>query len=249
MRRIVFFIVMSIFYVVTLPYLGIVYLIGQFNRKARVHMAYHFNRLTGWLIFAIAGAKFNVEGLEHIPTDSAAVFVGNHRSMLDIPLLMRYSRRPINFIGKKSILKWPFVGWWMRAMDGLFLDRKNARQGLKTILSGIERIKNGESFAIYPEGTRSRTDELLPFKQGSLKLASKSGAPVIPIAVRGTAAVFENNHINLKPETIYFRIGEPIDLSTLSKEDQLTSASYVREIIDTMYQDLVQLEAADSRNK
>ncbi len=111
-------------------------------------------------------------------------------------------------------MKWPFIGWWMAAMDGLFLDRTSPRQGLKTILTAIERIKDGESFAIFPEGTRSQSEEFLPFKQGSLKLASKSGAVIVPIAIRGTVDVFENNGLNLKPATVYFSVGEPIDLST-----------------------------------
>lgn len=237
MRRFLFFIFISIYYLLGLPLLLIAYIIGTVNMPLRRTIAYHYNRMTGWIIFTVAGAKFITKGLENIPKDSNAVFVSNHKSMLDIPAIMRFSKRPINFIGKKSIMKWPFIGWWMAAMDGLFLDRTSPRQGLKTILTAIERIKDGESFAIFPEGTRSQSEEFLPFKQGSLKLASKSGAVIIPIAIRGTVDVFENNGLNLKPATVYFSVGEPIDLSTLSKEDQQKSASYVSEIIQKMYVD------------
>ncbi|WZL82086.1 lysophospholipid acyltransferase family protein [Vallitaleaceae bacterium 9-2] len=235
MRKILFFIVIPTYYLLGLPLLLATYIIGTFNMPMRRTIAYHYNRITGWLIFTVAGAKFITTGLENIPKDSNAVFVSNHKSMLDIPAIMRFSNRPINFIGKKSIMRWPFVGWWMAAMDGLFLDRTSPREGLKTILTAIERIKNGESFAIFPEGTRSKTEDFLPFKQGSLKLASKSDTVVIPIAIRGTVDVFENNGLNLKPATVYFSVGDPIDLSTLSKEDQLKSALYVSKIIEKMY--------------
>ena len=237
MRRILFFISISTYYLLGLPLLLVAYIIGIFKIDLRRTIAYHYNRMTGWIIFTVAGAKFVTNGLENIPTDSNAVFVSNHKSMLDIPAIMRFSKRPINFIGKKSIMKWPFIGWWMSAMGGLFLDRSSPRQGLKTILTAIERIKAGESFAIFPEGTRSQSEEFLPFKQGSLKLASKSNTVVIPIAIRGTVDVFENNGLNLKPATVYFSVGKPIDLSALSKEDQQKSAIYVSKIIQEMYVD------------
>jgi 1-acyl-sn-glycerol-3-phosphate acyltransferase len=150
---------------------------------------------------------------------------------------MLYSKKPIIFIGKDSIKKWPFIGSWLLAMDGLLLDRSSARAGLQTILKAIELIKNGNSCIIYPEGTRSKDKEMLPFKQGSFKLASKTGVPIIPISILGTADVFENNKVNLKPETVYLNVGKPILLSDLSTEDQAKSAVYVQNVINEMFQE------------
>lgn len=236
MRRILFFILMPLHFLISTPYLGIIHLIGIFNRPLRRTMAYKFNRLTAWLLYRISGAKFVIKGRENIPDDTNFLLVSNHRSMLDIPLVMLNFKKPMIFVGKDAIRRWPYIGWWLSAMDGLFIDRTSPKEGLKTILTAIERIKAGESCIIYPEGTRTRTKEIQPFKQGSLKLASKTGVPVIPIAVLGTDDVFENNYLNLKPETVYMTIGKPIYLSDLSKEDQLRSASYVQEIIESMYQ-------------
>ncbi len=207
-------------------------------------MAYGYNRLTSWWLYTIAGAKIEAEGLENLKTDSNVLYVSNHRSMLDIPLMILHSKDPIIFIGKSSIRFWPFIGWWLHAMGGLYLDRDNAREGLKTILAAIERIKGGESCIIFPEGTRSQTREMLPFKQGSLKLASKTGVPIIPISILGTADVFENNFVNLKPETVYFSVGKPIHLSNLNPEDKRQSAAFVQSVIDDMYQK--QLKKRDS---
>lgn len=236
MRRIMFFILMPLHFLLSIPVLGVVHLIGTFNRPLRRKLAYKFNRVTAWLLYRISGAKFVVKGLENVPTDTNFLLVSNHRSMLDIPLIMLHFKKPMIFIGKDAIRRWPFIGWWLVAMDGLFIDRTSPKEGLKTILTAIERIRAGESCIIYPEGTRTKTKEIQPFKQGSLKLASKTGVPVIPVAVLGTDDVFENNHINLKPETVYLTIGKPIDLSELSKEDQIRSATYIQEIIETMYQ-------------
>jgi len=235
MRRLLFFIIIPIHFILGLPYLGIVYFVGLFNKQMQYKMAYRYNQLTSWWIMTIAGAKFVIEGKENLSPPSNVLYVSNHRSMLDIPSLILHSKQPILFIGKDTIKNWPFIGWWLHAMGGLFLDRSSARAGLKTILTAIDRIKAGESCVIFPEGTRSKTDELMPFKQGSLKLASKTGVPIIPISILGTDDVFENNHINLKSETVYLSAGEPIDLNSLSKEDQRRSGEYVRQVIQTMY--------------
>ena len=129
-------------------------------------------------------------------------------------------------------------------MDGLFLDRSSGRAGLKTILKAIELINNGASCVIYPEGTRSKTEELLPFKAGSFKLATKPNVPIVPTAVLGTADVFENNGLNLKAKTIYFKIGEPIIYDELDKEDQKHISKYVQNIVQEMYEELLEKKSS-----
>lgn len=245
MRRLYFFIIMPIHFLAGLPYLGLTLFVGLFNHELQVLMAYRYNQLTSWWLYKIAGAKIIAKGLENFEQDTNVVYVSNHRSMLDIPLVMLHSKKPIIFIGKDSIKKWPFIGWWLQAMDGLLLDRSSPRAGLKTILEAIELIKAGRSCIIYPEGTRSKTKEMLPFKQGSLKLASKTNVPIIPISVLGTEDVFESNYINLTPDTVYLTVGEPIYLDQLSKEDQLKSAAYVQDVIQVMYEEQLELQKQD----
>ncbi len=245
MQRLKFFIFIPIHFLCGIPYLGLIHLIGLFNRPLRVKMAYGYNRLTAWWLFWAAGAKFDVEGIDNLYQDTNVLYVSNHRSMLDIPLMMKYVKKPMIFIGKDSIKKWPFIGWWLHAMDGLFLNRTNPREGLKTILHAIDRIKNGESCIIYPEGTRSRTKEMLPFKPGSFKLATKPNIPIVPMAVLGTADVFENNKINLRPEKVYLKVGKPIILDQLTSEDQRNISKYVQNIIQGMYDDLLAKQAKD----
>ena len=141
------------------------------------------------LILKLAGITVTVKGAENIPRDRAVLFVGNHRSYFDI--LVGYTTVPgfVGFVAKKEMEKIPLLRSWMKNVNCLFLDRKDIKAGLKTILEGIEKVKNGISVWIFPEGTRNRNKdlkELLVFKEGSLKIAEKSGCPVVPVAMVGT---------------------------------------------------------------
>ena len=133
-----------------------------------------------------------VEGIENIPRDTAVLYVGNHRSYFDI--LVGYTSVPglMGFVAEKEMLRYPLLRDWMVNVNCLFLDRNDLRAALKTILEGIEKVKSGVSVWIFPEGTRNRNDditELLPFKEGSLKIAEKSGCPVVPVAMPVRRAV------------------------------------------------------------
>ena len=149
------------------------------------------------LILKVAGVQVTVKGEENIPKDQAVLYVGNHRSYFDI--LVGYTTVPglMGFVAKKEMLGYPLLRSWMKNVNCLFLDRENLKEGLKTILEGIEHVKSGISVWIFPEGTRNRNEdirELLPFKEGSLKIAEKSGCPVVPVAMVGTAEVFEKTY-------------------------------------------------------
>lgn len=114
----------------------------------------------------------------------------------------------------------------------LFIDREDARQGLKTILLGIEYIKSGASLVIFPEGTRSKSDkEMLPFKDGSFKLATKTGCPIVPLAINNTSAIFEDQFPKIKKAHIIIEFLEPIYIENLSQEEIKNLTSSTQEII------------------
>ncbi|PKM95061.1 MAG: 1-acyl-sn-glycerol-3-phosphate acyltransferase [Firmicutes bacterium HGW-Firmicutes-1] len=238
MRRITFLITMFFTYLFGMFLLPVALVLGLFDKKLQVQIAYAFNRFIAILSIKISGAKLEMKGLDHIPKNQAVLYVGNHRSMFDILLLMKLIRTPLIFVGKKSVMKWPVISWWMRAQKTLFIDRDNLREGLKVIIKGIELLKDGDSIVIFPEGTRSKTDEMLPFKKGSFKLATKSGVPVIPFAIKGTDDVFENNKFNLKPKTIYITVGKPILLSEVEDTNKDNHTQFIRGIIENMYNEI-----------
>lgn len=218
-----------------LPKLVYGYLIPKDQRERRRRLAYSFVRYVGIGFLNISGAHFVTKGLEHIHQERPVLFVSNHKSQLDSPVLVKFVDYPLSFIAKEELKKIPVMYQWMKLLGCHLLNRQDSRAALKTILEGIECMKQGESIAIFPQGTRSRYDTFLPFKQGSLKLAEKSGALVVPVTIKGTDNVFENNGLNLKPETIYVTFHPPIDLASWSMEDRKKSAQLIQEIIEVEY--------------
>lgn len=193
------------------------------------------------LILRLAGVTVTVKGEENIPKDQAVLYVGNHRSYFDI--LVGYTTVPtlLGFVAKKEMEKIPLLRTWMVNANCLFLDRKNIKEGLKTILQGIEKVKNGVSIWIFPEGTRNTNDditELLPFKEGSLKIAEKSGCPVIPVAMTGTAEVLEKHFPFITPSHITVYYGKPINLKELDPEDRKHPGAYTRNVLIGMLKEM-----------
>ena len=147
------------------------------------------------LILRISGVQVTVRGQERIP-EGPVLYVGNHQSYFDI--LVGYTTVPtlLGFVAKKEMERYIFLRDWMRNVNCLFLDRTDIKAGMKTILDGIQKIKAGISVWIFPEGTRNINEdvtELLPFKEGSLKIAEKAGCPIVPVAITGTSEVFEKH--------------------------------------------------------
>lgn len=188
------------------------------------------------MILRLSGVKVTVKGAENIP-EGAVLYVGNHRSYFDI--LVGYTTVPslTGFVAKKEMINIPLMRDWMINVNCLFLDRDNPKEGLKTILQGIDKVKHGISIWIFPEGTRNEHEdylELLPFKEGSLKIAEKSGCPVIPVAITGTAEIFEKHLPFIRPSHVTIEYGEPINLKNLSPEQKKFSGAYTRDIIIDM---------------
>ncbi len=200
----------------------IAYLIGLFDLKARDRYAQAMISWTFSVVGFIAGAKMTVKGFDRVPRDEAVLYVANHRSMFDIVLLYSLMFRPTGIVSKREVEKVPVFGWWMKLMHCRFMDRKDMRQSLQVILECIEEAKNGYSILIYPEGTRTKGEselDMLPFKEGAFKIASKSGIKIIPVAIHNTRNIFEAHFPMLKSQKVTISFGEPIDVKLLDKEE------------------------------
>mgnify|MGYP000697307710 CR=1 FL=1 len=196
-------------------------------------------------ILKICKVEVYAEGLENIPKDEAVLFVGNHRSDFDIVVGYRLLNNVTGFISKDNLAKIPTLKLWMEELHCLFLDRANLKQNLKVIIEAIQEIKRGISFWIYPEGTREKgesEEELLPFKEGSFKLAEKTGCKIIPVAMINTRKIMEEDFPRLKSTKVYVRFGEPILLSALSEEERKHIGKYAEEKVLSMIRDLKQKE-------
>lgn len=234
-------IIMTLF----IPYLIICYplcllgfLVGKVLPKFRYDLAKGITKFASIIFFLISSAHVEVKGLENIPKDQAVLFVGNHKSYIDIPMIIKYVPQPLAFIAKSSLKKVPLFNTIMSLLGCLFIDREDIRQSLVIIKQGIAKLERGESLLIFPEGKRSKSPELLPFKQGSLKLAEKSHVAIIPFAIQGTENIFGNNGFKVKAARAWLTFGSPIQLGELSPEDLKKSATIVQEIIQNMVYDM-----------
>ncbi|MGG7179288.1 lysophospholipid acyltransferase family protein [Clostridium paraputrificum] len=193
------------------------------KRKGKVDEATEFiHKITHrWakFIMKISGAKVTVKGLENIPKDQTVVFMANHQSHFDIPLIMSTIDVPKGFIAKKELEKWPGVSTWMKQIRCIFMDRDNLRKSAEAIVQGINIIKSGYSMVIFPEGTRSKGGDTHDFKGGSFKLATKPKVPIVPITINGTYKLLEQNNSKIKAASVEVIIHPAVDVKNLSKEE------------------------------
>ena len=235
-KTILIVIFLIIFFIISIPLFAIEWLIGKFNPHAKDISSLRIVQAAFKIILFFCGIKTTVIGLENIPKDRPVLFIGNHRSLFDA--VISYSLMPnvTGYVSKKEIAKIPFLRVWMRYLHCIFLDRENIKEGLKSILLGIEKVKSGISIAIFPEGTRNSEDGILPFKEGSFKIAEKSGCMLIPMVQNNTSSAFEDHFPKVKRTHTVVEFGAPIDLTTLSKEDRKSLGSYTHRIMLEMYE-------------
>lgn len=225
-----------LFLILSMPIMLVEWIIGKYNPdvKSRSSLA-----IVNWAFRCVrflAGAKVEYIGEENIPADTPVLYIGNHRSFFDVVLTYIRVPRPTGYIAKKSMEKVPLLNIWMRNLHCLFLDRENIKAGMQTILTAIDLMKNGTSICIFPEGTRNKTEgTLLPFHEGSFKIAAKAGCPIIPMTINNSAAVFENQFPRIKKAHVIIEYGKPIHIKELPKEQQKKLAPYVQEIIMETY--------------
>lgn len=234
MRLILTVLFLVIFFILSIPVYLIEFILGKFNRHAQVASSQKIVVAAFKVILFICGTKRTVLGIENIPKNEAVLYISNHRSYFDIPVA--YSTVPTltGFMAKKEIGKIPFLSTWMKLLQCLFLDRDDIKQGLKIVLKAIEQVKAGYSFFISPEGTRSQGTEMLPFKEGSFKIAEKTGCAIIPVAILNTEEAFENHSPWIHKAHVVIEYGKPIYPKDLSKEELKFVGSYVQGIIREM---------------
>lgn len=215
---------------------AVTWVVGKFDEKACLRMRSSYVRQGMRLVWLMGGGKATVIGKENILTDRAALFVCNHRSLLDIVLCLSLIPVPVGVIAKIELEKIPLLRMQMRDIRCLFLDRKDNRQGLKVILKAIEYVKGGQTVLIFPEGTRGKVEgELLPFHAGSFKIATKAKAPVVPVTIVGMGDVLEDHFPRLKRAPVVIEFGTPIETASMSREEIKELPERVRTIIAETY--------------
>ena len=225
-----------LFLILSIPIMFVEWIIGKFNRDLKDRSSLAIVNWAFRCVRFLAGAKVEYIGEENIPTDTPVLYIGNHRSFFDIVLTYVRVPRPTGYISKKEIEKVPLLNIWMRNLNCLFLDRENIKEGMQTILTAIDMMKNGKSVCIFPEGSRNKEEgTLLPFHEGSFKIAVKSGCPIIPMTINNSAAIFENQFPFIKKAHVIIEYGKPVYPKELPKENQKRLGEYVSNIILETY--------------
>lgn len=226
-----------LFLIFTIPVMIVEYIIGKTNPGLKSRSSLTIVNRAFRCVRFLAGTKVDYIGLENVPSDTAVLYIGNHRSFFDVVLTYPMVPRPTGYIAKKEIEKVPLLNIWMRNLHCLFLDRKDIKAGMQTILEAIDLIKRGISVCIFPEGTRSKTEgELLPFNEGSFKIASKSGCPIVPMTIVNSAGVFENQFPFIKKAHVIIEYGAPVLIQDLPKEQQKRPGAYFQTIIQETHE-------------
>jgi 1-acyl-sn-glycerol-3-phosphate acyltransferase len=225
-----------VFLVGSIPLLIAEWIIGKFDMdlKSRSSLA-----IVNWIFRTslwVAGAKVTYLGEENVPRDRAVFYVANHRSIFDILLTYVRVPRPTGYVSKKEIKAIPLLRDWMHNLHCQFLDRHNIKEGMKTILVCIEKVKSGISICIFPEGTRNKVaDTFLPFHDASFKVAEKSDCPIQPIAITNSAAIFEDHYPKVKKTHVIVEYLPPIYISNLAAEERKRLGAYVQGKISEAY--------------
>src|SRR3989442_11782057 len=183
----------------------------------------------GGVMFAVraVGVKIRVEGLEHIPP-GVCLFVANHTSSADAPAVVGAIPRRIAILLKESLFKWPIVGQAFLAARFIPVNRSARESAISSVERATEALKAGQSFLIYPEGTRSLDGRLQEFKKGAVVMAIKAGVPIVPMACSGAHRVMEKRSLVIHPGEILVEFLPPIDASqyTFEQRDELNEQLY-----------------------
>ena len=191
--------------------------------------------MTGWSsrVMKKWDWTFNVTGQEKLPAEGPVVFVSNHQSLIDVLPFMNCVPFQTGFIAKAELKKVPHFAKWIKRVRGIYINRGDARESLKTINEGADYLKQGFSMVIFPEGTRAKAPdfELGEFHHGSFKLATKAKVPIVPVTINGTYKGFEETGVVQKHQSFDVTFHDPIDVVSMERKEYAELPEKVRDII------------------
>ena len=205
--------------------------VGLFDRSG--NLSHQISRLWCRLLCKLNGVKVEIHGLENILSNRPQVFISNHQGYFDIFALSGYLPVQIRWIAKVSLFRIPFVGQAMAAAGYIPVERDNRKKAYKAFNKTLEKIKEGCSIIIFPEGTRSEDGEIGPFKKGSNLIASRAKSPMVPITIIGSSDIIKKGSATITPGPIQVVISPPVEPGSDKKENEAILASIRNTIIAT----------------
>lgn len=204
-----------------------------FDRGGR--MQHGFARLWSWLILHTIWSPAHVVGLDNIDLTKPHVYVANHISALDIPVI--YTSLPVQFriLAKKELFRYPFMGWHLKRSGQIPVERESAIASMRSLTEAAATVRAGTPVVVFPEGGRSATGQVKPFMSGAFYVAIKAGVDVVPMAIVGTHEVLPMNSFHIRPGRIELLIGKPIVTSSYGKRDAEILAARAQKAVEDLY--------------
>jgi 1-acyl-sn-glycerol-3-phosphate acyltransferase len=204
-----------------------------FDRKGRgVH---HCARLWGKAALLANRVRVRMEGMEHLDGKGPYIFMSNHQGSYDIFSLLSHLPYQFKWLAKKELFSIPFFGWTMAAAGYISIDREGSRETVKAMNEAAQKIRDGMSVVIFPEGSRSPDGSIQPFKKGGFTLAIKSGIPIVPIAITGSREIMPKDKLTTVSGEIRMRIGHPIETQNYSLKDRKSLMERVNKTISNNF--------------
>jgi 1-acyl-sn-glycerol-3-phosphate acyltransferase len=189
-------------------------------------------RLWGRSILIVSRIKVCVKGLSNIDRSKSYIYMSNHQSNFDIPVLLGRLEVQFRWLAKSELFKIPIFGHAMRKVGYISIDRNNRESAFESLKMVARKIKNGVSVLIFPEGTRSRDGKIRPFKKGGFVVAIDSGIPIVPIVITGTRTIMTKGSLRINPGKVNMIIHPPIQTSQYTRETKGALMEKVRQVID-----------------
>jgi 1-acyl-sn-glycerol-3-phosphate acyltransferase len=189
-------------------------------------------RLWGRSILIVSRIKVCVTGLSNIDRSKSYIYMSNHQSNFDIPVLLGRLEVQFRWLAKSELFKIPIFGHAMRKVGYISIDRNNRESAFESLKMVARKIKNGVSVLIFPEGTRSRDGKIRPFKKGGFVVAIDSGIPIVPIVITGTRTIMTKGSLRINPGKVNMIIHPPIQTSQYTRETKGALMEKVRQVID-----------------
>ena len=218
-------------------------IIISFLRKGG-NYAHFVGRFWARSIVFVSRVKVSVQGLEHIDPSAAYVFMANHQSMFDIPALLGYLPVQFRWLAKMELFQIPVFGYSMARVGYISIDRSNRKAAYKSLQEAAQKIAQGVSVVVFPEGTRSIDGQIKPFKGGGFYLAIRSGRPIVPVVIFGSHDIMPKRRFRISPGRIVISINPPIETMPYNNK---TKELLMESVRSTMKRDLEKMRAGGTR--
>jgi 1-acyl-sn-glycerol-3-phosphate acyltransferase len=207
------------------------------------NLAHIVGRFWARSIVLVSRVRVTVQGLEHIDPSATYVYMANHQSMFDILSLLGYLPVQFRWLAKMELFQIPIFGYSMARVGYISIDRSNRKAAFKSIQEAAQKISQGVSVVVFPEGTRSQDGQIMPFKVGGFYLAIRSGRPIVPVVIYGSHYVMPKGRLRIKRGHIILSINPPVETTHYNNK---TKEALMESVRSTMKRDLERCGARDA---